>query len=193
MSSRILGPKQKRVVFIPSPQKLPVGGSNPEGRFQCTIWRLLHLQRYIKWELPHKNWFNSLSAEKENWILVCGCEFWVEGTWQPLSFSLIIKFYDVIFLDDSEELGKCKLTQCPAYWSSECLRVMSWVLLHFYTALLQARLLLLVCSLVPQSSSYPCPRWSRSRLNSSSHLNGNLWSTGSCVGLMYTVSITVLP
>ena len=41
--------------------------------------------------------------------------FLVEGTGQPLSSSLIIKFYDVIFLDDSEETGECKLTQCTAY------------------------------------------------------------------------------
>ena len=48
MSNRIPQHEEKRVVFIPSPQKLPVGGSDPEGRFQCTIWRLLHPQSYIK-------------------------------------------------------------------------------------------------------------------------------------------------
>lgn len=53
MSNRIPQQEEKRVVFIPSPQKVPVGGSDPEGRFQCTIWRLLHPQSYIKWELPH--------------------------------------------------------------------------------------------------------------------------------------------
>lgn len=49
MSNRIPCHEKKRVdFFISSPQKLPVGGNDPQVRFQCDIWRLLHLQSYIK-------------------------------------------------------------------------------------------------------------------------------------------------